>query len=204
MHGRGSIPHILLGLLTALTGGAIALSLLTGPPGANVILQNATAATYGSPLGTTSFTLNLASSVSTSGTSGFITQTRRVVYAPSDGMIVYQTQPTVKRLGRVPKDGISTVLIQYAAVTGGPSDWTQSGTHLIRTETLGAFSRRVSGQIPAAHGMVHETAVVRGGYLVEVTLNVVVPRQQAAPGDVINQTYRILRVNGQAAPALSS
>jgi hypothetical protein len=188
--------------LTLLAGGAAVWGQLIGPDGATIAVQNATAATYGDPTGSTSFTLDLQSCVSSNGTSGCIAQTRRITYVPPKSMVVYQTQPSRQRLGTVPPAGIAFTLAQYVRVTVGGSPWAHSGTKLTRTETLAAYSHRVT-MTKAATGKVYETATVRNGYLVSVKLKVVVHTQtlhngQVYPGFVINQTYQIVRINGRA------
>jgi hypothetical protein len=208
MGGRRHIPLTLLGLLTLLAGGGAVWAQLDGPDGATITVQNATAATYGDPPGSTSFTLDLMSCVKSGGTSGCIAQTRRISYVPGRYMVVYQTQPSRKLLGTVPPAGIAFTVGQYVRVPGGSSPWAHAGTTLTRTETLAAFSHRVT-MSKAATGKVYETAVVRNGYLVSVRLKVVVrtqvlPNGQEYLGFVINQTYRIVRVNGKPTPALAS
>lgn len=202
---------IFLGVLTLVTAGAIAVGLVFGTPGTDVIVQNATDATYGSPLGTTSFTLDLTSSVSSDGTSGFITQIRQINYSPRHGMIVTQTAPARLAPGQATPAQIVTTLKEYAAITNG-TGWAQSGSTLTRTEPFASFYDRINratSSTSTAVGTVRETVVVRGGYLVLLRLNAVVTHQArsngaVAPGAIVNETYRFLRINGHPPPALTS
>src|SRR5580704_11880779 len=106
MEARRRVPTILLGLLTLLAGGAVAVGLFNSPTTASVAVANATAQTYGAPLGSTSFTLDITVNVSALGTKGEISQVRRVVYTLPPHMVVYQTVPSLRRLGTIPHDAI--------------------------------------------------------------------------------------------------
>jgi hypothetical protein len=209
MGGWRVIPLTLLGTMTLLAGGAAVWAQLDGPDGATITVQNATAATFGQPLGSTSFTMDLASNVSAGGTKGFISSTRRVLYVSSNDMEVAQTKPVLGPPQRQSKAQTQEALRQYGAVTGGVLPWAHSGNALTRTESFTAFSARVTPGEQVADGTVHESVVVRGGYLVLINLRVVVPRQTlsdgaVAPGGVVIQTYRFLRINGKPALALAS
>jgi hypothetical protein len=205
MEGRRLVPAILLGLMTLLAGGAVVLGLRNSPTTASVAVDNATVQTYGAPLGSVSFTLDITVNVSALGTKGVISQVRRVVYGPPSHMVVYQTVPTVRRLGTIPDDGIKEAIGEYARASNGPTAWTHHGDLLRRTETLAEFTKRVTPGKPLPRGTVYETAEVRHGYLVLFTVRAVVPRQQVqgggtASGGVINESYRILSVGGKAIP----
>jgi hypothetical protein len=209
MGGRRLIPLTLLGVMTLLIAGAGVWGQLRSPDGATITVQNATAATYGEPLGSTSFTMDLASNVSASGTKGFISSTRRVLYISPNDMVVAQTKPVLGLPQRQSKAQTREALKQYGAVTGGVIPWAHSGKALTRTESFTTFSARVTPGEQVADGTVHESVVIRGGYLVLISLRVLVPRQTlsdgaVAPGGVVTQTYRFLRINGRPAPALAS
>jgi hypothetical protein len=205
MEARRRVPTILLGLLTLLAGGAVAVGLFNSPTTASVAVANATAQTYGAPLGSTSFTLDITVNVSALGTKGEISQVRRVVYTLPPHMVVYQVDPILHRLGTITHDAIASSLNQYARAPGGPTAWTHQGSVLRRTESLAAFTQRVTPGAPLPQGTVHETAEVRGGFLVLFSIHAVVPRQLVqnggtASGGVIDESYRILSVNGKAVP----
>ncbi len=205
MKGRRRVPKILVGLMTLLAGGAVALGLLSSPTTASVAVQNATAQTYGSPLGSVSFTLDITVNVSALGTKGVIGQVRRVIYTLPSHMVVYRKGATLQRLGAIPHKAIESSLLQYTRAPSGPTAWTHQGSMLRRTESLAAFTQRVTPGAPLPKGTVHETAEVRGGYLVLYTVHAVVPRQLVqgggtASGGVIDESYRIFSVNGKAVP----
>lgn len=193
----------LLGLMTALAGGAVAWGLLASPTTASIAVANATTQTYGAPLGSVSFTLDITVNVSALGTKGVISQVRRVVFSPPSHMVVYQTVPSAKRLGTIPGDGIRVAIDEYARASAGAATWTHHGTVLRRTETLADFTRRVTPGKPLPRGTVYETADVRNGYLVLFAVRAVVPRQQVqgggtASGGVIDESYRIVSDDGKA------
>ena len=59
MPRRNLVPLVLLAVLALLTAGFAALGVSAAPPTGSVIVQNATAQTLGSPLGTTSYIIRL-------------------------------------------------------------------------------------------------------------------------------------------------
>src|ERR1700722_5966339 len=93
-----SIPPVILAILTLLTAGFAVLGFTTGPKSDELIVQNGTAATFGSPLGSNSFSLDLTSSVSSGSGSGVLSQVRLIKYRAPDHIVVYQTKPSVKKL----------------------------------------------------------------------------------------------------------
>lgn len=198
----------MLTLLGVLGAGAVALGLRMSPSSAVLTVQNATAATFGYPLGSQSFTLDLTSSVSSGKGTGTISQERTIDYRSPGHMVVYRAGPPVKLLGTLGADAITSVLTGYAAVTAGTTPWIRHGSHFARTESLVAFSARVS-HIRSAEGKVYETAVVRDGYLVLVNLHVIVLGQtrvngRITPGGIIGETFDLVRIGAGPAPAVNS
>jgi hypothetical protein len=204
MHARRFIPRIILALLTLLAAGAIAVGLHDSTPSVNSTMANATAATYGAPLGVHSFSLDLTNSVSSGNGTGFISQVRRIDYSPTDGLTVFQTSPSTKVLGVLTAHNAQGVLASYAADTAGDAAWTQNGTRFTRTESLTSFSRRVHQQ-SSPHGTMYEHATVRDGVLVSLSLRAVFPRQRLASGkiaaaEIEGETFTLLKINGRTAP----
>jgi hypothetical protein len=208
MVGRRYIPLILLGVLIVLTGLFAGLAVHTAPPSGDIAAENAAAATFDSPLGSHSLTLDLTNTVSAGGHSGVLRLVRRITYVPPARMVVYETHPRLERLGTVRGDRIIGSLSGYAGYVGGSATWVHQGSALTRTESLSTFTRRVS-HTAAPRGNVYESIDVRDGYLVYLRIKVVLPSQrlssgQSATGGVIGETLQIVSINGHAAPALSS
>jgi len=205
MGGRRLVPVTLLGLMTLLAAGAVAWGLKASPTTASVAVDNATVQTYGAPLGSVPFTLEITVNVSALGTPGVISQVRRVVFSPPSHMVVYQTAPIAKNLGMQSENHLRDALRQYAVQSAG-SGWTHDGVGLWRTESLADYTKRVTPGRPLPKGRVYETAEVRNGYLVLFTVRAVVPRQQVqsggtASGGVTEESYRVVSDNGKVLPS---
>jgi hypothetical protein len=207
MARRNLIPLILVAGLAVLTAGFAVLAVLKSPKAVDLTVQNGTAATFGA----SSFALDLTSSVSSGPGTGTLTQVRLITYQAPSHMVVYRESPNRALLGTLSATAIKSVLSGYSAVTGGTTPWVRVGTHYQRTESLVEFSARVSPRVArqSAQGQVYETADVDGGYLVYVNLHVIVPNQtttggQQAPGGVVGETFRVLKINGSPAPAVAS
>jgi hypothetical protein len=199
---------ILLAVLIVLTALFAALAVGMEPPSGDIAVQNAAAATFGSPLGSHSLTLDLTNTVSAGGGSGVLRLVRRITYVPPASMVVDETLPSFKRLGTVPADRIIGSLGTYAAYVGGSATWVHHGSALTRTESLVTFTRRTS-HTASPRGKVYESVDVLGGYLVYLQLKVIVPKQtlssgETAEGGVIGETLRIVSIDGHAAPAVNS
>jgi hypothetical protein len=208
MERRRYIPLFLLGVLAVGTAVFAVIGLRSGPPSGNIEAENATAATFGSPIGTTSFNMDLISTVSSGSGSGVLSQERAVAFRRPAYMVVFQVKPQLKILGTEPKAAVPGDIEKYALITGGSGAWVAHGTTLTRTESLQTFSTRVPPKKPE-HGTVYETLEVRDGYLVNVYLRVVVPRQslgddQFAPNSVVGETFKLLTINGKKVSALRS
>jgi hypothetical protein len=207
MAGRKGIPLLQLALLTVLTAGAVALALSHSSLSGNTVIENATGATFGSPLGTESLVMDLTYTVSSGPGGGVLTQVRRIEFHAPTNMVVHQTSPSAKLLGTVPPDKIVPTLRGYAKVTEGSTPWVTDGSLLHRTESLTAFTHRVSDSI-SPEGTVKETALVHDGAFVYVHLHVVVPKQTLIDGDtvqreVIGETLQLRQLNGHAVPDIT-
>jgi hypothetical protein len=204
---RRFIPLALVGVLAVLTAVFAVLGFTGGPPGADLAVQNATAATFGAPLGSQSFSVQLNNTVSSGKGGGTLSQTRLINYTPPDRMVVYLVAPSKKLLGTLDRDAIERTLTQYAAVTTGSTPWIRVGSHFTRVESLQVYEARVPKQ-PSLSGKVFETAVVRDGYLVDVNLHVVIPNQttsagRKATGGVDGESFHLLEIDGKVAPAVT-
>jgi hypothetical protein len=214
---RNLIPLALLAVLGAGTLGFAVLGASSAPSGATLTVQNASVRTFGTPTGSTSFSMDLVDTLSARGTKGTVSQIRQVHYTPPGRMTVYQEVGSTSKLIAVLSPSASTCsLSTYAAIVDGSTPWTASGAAFVRTETLAAFDARVPAatattcqpRATTVQGTVQERAAVRSDYLVGVRLTVVVPPQKLANGQpaasgVENQALVLLEINGTrtAAPA---
>jgi hypothetical protein len=204
MNRRRGIPLLQLALLTVLAVGAIGLALKEAPPIDNVTALNATAATFGSPVGSESFTMDLTYTVSSGKGGGVLRQVRRIAYVAPDRMIVAQLKPSLKLLGTVTTTQIDPTIDGYAKVTKGTTAWASHGSELTRTESLATFTRRVAAS-SSPHGTVHELAVIRNGQLDYVHLIVRIPQQSTADGrsvakELIGETLQLRSIGGHRVP----
>jgi hypothetical protein len=205
MDRRHFIPLTLLGVLGVLTAVFAVVGLLGAPSGASLTVDNASAATFGSPPGTQSFWVQLTNTVSSGTGGGTLSQTRLIKYTPPGRMVVYLVAPSKKLLGTLNAAGIARTLTQYGEVTGGTTAWTQTGTRYTRVESLPVYEARVPMQ-SSLNGKVYETAIVRDGYLVYVNLHVVIPNQtvgggRTATGGVDGETFQLVKINRNPVPA---
>lgn len=218
MPRRNLIP---LALLAVLGVGALAFAVLgasSAPSGATLTVQNGSVRTFGTPTGSTSFSMDLVNTISAGGTQGTVSQVRQVNYTPPARMSVYQEAGSSSKLIAVlTPSAIACSLSTYTAIVGGSTSWTKSGAAFVRTETLSDYDARVPAASATScaprdttvHGTVKERAAVRAGYLVGVRLTVVVPPQTLANGQraangVENQALVMLEINGTRTAALHS
>jgi hypothetical protein len=207
---RNLLPLVLLAVL-GLGGLAFAvLGASSAPSGATLTVQNGSTRTFGTPTGSTSFTMDLVNTISAGGSKGTISQVRQVDYKAPSRMTVYQeTGSSSKLIAVLPPAGVTCSLSTYTAIVGGSTPWTPSGTAFVRTETLAAYDARVPAAtttscVPRSstvQGTIKERAAVRGGFLVGVRLTVVVPPQtlqngQRAANGVENQALVLLQIDG--------
>ena len=217
------MPHrnlIPFALLAALGVGGLAFAVLgasSAPSGATLTVQNGSARTFGTPTGSTSFAMDLVSTISTGGTKRTVNQVLQVDYKPPSRMAVYQeTGSSSKLIAVLSPSAVACSLSTYTAIVGGSTPWTPSGTAFVRTETLAAYDARVPAattttcvpRASAVQGTVKERAAVSGDYLVGVRLTVVVPPQTLANGQhatsaVENQALAVLQINGARASSHS-
>jgi hypothetical protein len=214
---RNLVPFALVGVLLVLTAVFAVLGATSAPSGATVAVQNGSSKTFGSPTGSTSFAMDVVTSVAAGSGAPAATQVRLVAYTPPSRMAVYQVGPTTKLLGLLSQDAIDRDLSVYSALVGGSTPWTSAGDNTYqRTESLADYSARVPRAAPgsclpvqvAVHGQVEERAVVRSGYFVAMRLTVVVPPQrlangQPAPHGVEGQALVLTKVNGTRTRSLA-
>jgi hypothetical protein len=215
---RNLIPLALLAVLGVGALGFAVLGASSAPSGATLTVQNSSVRTFGTPTGSTSFSMDLVNTLAAGGTKGTVSQVRQVDYRPPGHMTVYQEIGSKSKLLAVlPPSAISCSLSTYTAIVGGSTPWTASGTAFVRTETLAAFDARVPAATPttcaprttSVQGTVRERAAVRSDYLVGVRLTVVVPPQTLANGQraasgVENQALVMLAINGTRTAAPNS
>jgi|HubBroStandDraft_6_1064221.scaffolds.fasta_scaffold260151_2 hypothetical protein len=191
MPRRNLVPLALLGVLAVLALAFAVFGASSAPSGATLTVQNGSTKTFGSPTGSTSFTMDLVASVSSGAGTGSVTQVRQIRYTPPRRMAVYQVTTTTTRLaGVLNPAAIPCALSSYTAVVGGSTPWTPGANAYTRTESLADFSTRVPNVSSTScaphpstvHGSVHERASVRAGYLVGVRLTIDVPPQKLANG----------------------
>ena len=216
MPRRNLVPPVLLAVLTLLAAGFAALAVSAAPPTGSVIVQNATARSLGSPVGSTSFSLELSTTLAAAG-GATGTTVHLIDYSPPDRMTVYEVAPASARLGQLSASGIDCVLTSYAAIVEGATAWNATGSTYSRTESLAEFSARVpvpNGRtcVPrqsSAHGQVAERAVIRSGYLIALRTTTVVPRQTLPGGSPATagtqtETFVFLAINGTSSRKLIS
>ncbi len=218
MPRRNLVPLALLAVLALATAGLAVLGASSAPSAATVTVQNASTETFGSPTGSTSFAMDLLSTVQAGTGTGTIAQVRLVAYVPPARMAVYQVNARSTKLLAVLDPAATTcALSAYTAIVGGATPWTASGGAYTRTESLTDYSSRVpqtSGvtctpHAAAVHGQVLERAVVRADYLISVRLTVVVPPQRLSNGTEAahgaeGEALVLLRINGTPTQKLGS
>jgi hypothetical protein len=215
---RNLIPLALLAVLALATLGFAVLGASSAPSGATLTVQNASTETFGSPTGSTSFAMDLVSTLSAGAGSGTLTQVRLIGYVPPQHMAVYQVAAGSTRLLAVlDPAAVTCALSEYAAIVGGTTPWTANGSGYTRTESLAAYSARVPRTTTSScephptsvRGQILERAVERSGYLVSVRLTVVVPPQRLSNGTEAKhgaegEALVLLRINGTPTRSLGS
>jgi hypothetical protein len=188
---RNLIPFLLLAVLVILALVFAVIGQRSSPNRASLAVENATSATFGDPAGSNSFTMNLSASLSASLHSSFTSQKRLITYRAPSRLTVYQVvgTRTVRRAVLGPS-ALPCVLSSYTSIVGGETAWSGDGTTYTRDETLAEFSSRVPNsssttcepEPSAVRGSVAEQAILRSGYLVDLTIIVSVPAQRLANG----------------------
>jgi len=188
---RNLIPFALLAVLAILALVFAVVGQTSSPNRASLAVQNATNATFGDPAGSVSFSMNLTNSLSASLHASSISQERLIAYRAPSRLTVYQrVGSSAEPIAVLGPTAIPCVLSAYTSIVGGSTAWNANGTAYTRDESLAEYSARVphsSGStcapVPSAvHGTVAERAILKSGYLVDLTLIVSVPAQQLTDG----------------------
>jgi hypothetical protein len=210
---RNLIPFALLGALVILALVFAVVGQTSAPNRDTLAVQNATSATFGDPAGSNSFSMNLSLSLSGSLRSRELSQERLITYRSPSQLIVSQRVGAVThRVAVLGPNAIPCVLRAYTSIVGGDTAWTTDGTTYTRDESLADFSARVphssattcAPQPSAVHGSVAERALLKSGYLVDLTFIVSVPAQHradgrpATPGLVEGERLQLLTIGGTA------
>jgi len=207
-------------LLAVLAVGPAVLAVVgqAGAPNSTTItVQNATAKTFGSPTGSTSFLMDLVNTLSTGTKNGNVSQTRLLDYTAPDRLLIYPVGtgskvPTVLR-----QPAISCALSAYTAMVQGTAAWNANGGTYTRNESLTDYTARVPRtggttcvpQAVTAQGTVAETVVIRSGYLVAARVRIVVPPQalpsgQTATNGVEGETLVFIQIGSVQVRSLKS
>jgi hypothetical protein len=207
---RNLVPLVLLVVLGALALAFAFVGASAAPSGATLTVQNASSTTFGSPTGSTSWTMDVVASVSAGTGSGTVSQVRQIRYAPPHRMAVYQVSPGRRLLRLLSPAAITCALSSYTSLVGGSTPWTPSGNGSLfaRTESLADFSSRVPAvnattcepRTSTTEATVRELASVRAGYLVGVRFTIVVTPKTLPNGRVThgteNEALVMIEING--------
>jgi hypothetical protein len=217
MPRRNLIPLLLLAVLIVGTAVLAVVGQASAPNSTTITVQNATAKTFGSPTGTTSFLMDLVNTLSTGTKSGNVSQTRLLDYTAPDRLLIYPVGtgskvPTVLR-----QPAISCALSAYTAMVQGPAAWNANGGTYTRNESLADYTARVprtggttcEPQAVTARGTVAETVVIRSGYLVAARVRIVVapqtlPSGQTATNGVEGETLVFIQIGTVQVRSLKS
>ncbi|HVT41895.1 MAG TPA: hypothetical protein VHD39_02840 [Acidimicrobiales bacterium] len=189
MSRRSFVPLVLLALLGVLALVFAYLGASAAPSGATLTVQSASVKTFGDPVGSNRFTLDLVATVQAGAGGRSLNNARQVAYAPPHHMAVSLVGNPNQAVLLTPT-AITCALKTYTSLVGGTTPWTPSGTIYVRTETLAQYSSRVpavTGSVceprpSTVQGTVHERVSVRSGYLVGMRLQIVVPQQKQSDG----------------------
>ncbi len=187
MPRRNLVPLLLLAVLGVATAVFAVVGAASAPTATTIEVQQAAEQTFGSPAGANSWIMELVTSENAgAGTVNGTSQERIIDYVAPDRMVVYDVSGgSAKVAGVLREPAISCVLRSYNAMLQGNGSWTQKGGTYTRTESLADFSARVpdAGATPCSAapstrpGQVHQTAVVRSGYLIAARTLIVAPSQ---------------------------
>jgi hypothetical protein len=217
MPRRNLIPLALLAVLAVGTAVFAVVGQISAPNGTTITVQNATAKTFGSPTGSTSFLMDLVNTVSAGPKAGTLSQTRLLDYVAPDRLVVYPVGTGSKVPTVLHQPAIACALSAYTAMVGGPSPWNAKGDTYTRTESLADYTARVprtggttcEPKVVTAQGNVEETVVIRSGYLVAARNRIVVPPQtlgsgQTASHGVEGETLVFIQIGGVQVRKLSA
>jgi len=207
---------VLLAVLGVLALAFAILGASAAPSGATLTVQSASTKTFGSPTGSTTFTLDLVATVSAEAGGSSLDNVRQVAYAPPHHMAV-SLVGNASRTVLLNQASVTCALVTYTSLVGGTTPWTPSGTVYVRTETLAQYSARVPNPAGSAceprpstaQGTVHERASVRSGYLVGLRLAISVPPQKLANGSEAtagseSEAIILTRINGTSTRTLAT
>ncbi len=217
MPRRNLIPLALLAVLAVGTAVFAVVGQTSAPKASTITVQNASAQTFGTPTGSTSFLMDLVNTSSAGPKAGTLSQARLLDYVAPNRLVVYPVGTKSKVPTVVHQPAIACVLSAYTAMVGGPTPWNAKGDTYTRTETLAVYTARVprtdgttcAPQVVHAQGNVDETVVIRSGYLVATRERIVVPPQtlgtgQTAAHGVEGETLVFIQIGGVQVRKLSS
>lgn len=209
MPRRNLIPLAFLAILSIGAAVFAVIGFANAPNATTITVQNATATTFGSPPGSTSFLMDLVNTLSSAATNGTLSQQHVVDFTAPDQMRVIPVGTNSKTATELSEPAISCALSAYTAMLGGSAAWTQNHDTYTRTESVADYSARVPSSVGTAcepqpvtaHGQVFESAVIRSGYLVAARFRIVVPPQtlsngRAAAHGVETQTMIFIEIGG--------
>ncbi|HWD56099.1 MAG TPA: hypothetical protein VG346_13315 [Acidimicrobiales bacterium] len=216
MPRRNLIPLALLAVLAVGAAVFAVVGAAAAPNATTITVQNASAKTYGSPTGSTSFLMDLVTTLSSGPKAGTLSQTRLLDYLPPNRLVVYPVGTKSNAPSIVPASAIACNLSVFTAMVAGPTAWNVQRDTYTRTESVADYTARVprtggttcEPQVVTARGSVDETVVIRSGYLVAARERIVVPPQtlgsgQTASHGVEGQTIVFIRIGGVQVRKLS-
>jgi hypothetical protein len=217
MPRRNLIPLTLLAVLAVGTAVFAVFGQVSAPNATTITVQNASAKTFGSPTGSTSFLMDLVNTLSSGAKAGTLTHIRLGYVAP-DRMVIHSVGTASKATIILHQPAVSCALSAYTAMVGGPTSWNAKGDTYTRTESLADYTARVprtggttcAPKVAHARGNVDETVVLRSGYLVAVGVRIVLPPQTlrsgqaAANGVVEGQNIVFIQIGGVQVRSLKS
>ncbi len=135
---------------------------------------------------------------------------RLITYRTPAPLTVYQRSGVrTVRIAVLGPAAIPCVLRAYTSIVEGATAWNGGGDTYTRVESLADYSARVprsSGATcaprpSAVHGTVAERAILKAGYLVDLTLIVSVPAQpladgRPAPHGIEGERLQLLTIGG--------
>lgn len=209
MPRRNLIPLALLAVLAVGTVVFAVIGFAAAPTATTISVQNATATTFGSPTGSTSFLMDLVSTLASGPQSAALSQEHLVDFIAPDLMRVAPVGTRSKTVTVLHEPAVSCALHAYAAMLAGSTSWAQKNDTYTRTETVAAYSARVPSAVGSvcepqpvtASGQVYETAIIHSGYLVAARVRIVVPPQTLSSGrtaahGVETQTMVFIEIGG--------
>ena len=117
----------------------------SAPSGATLTVQNGSDRTFGTPTGSTSFSMDLVNTVPSGESNGTVSQVRQVHYVAPDHMMRVPAGPgsSWELIAVLAPSAVACSLSTYRAVVGGSTPWTATGKAFVRTESLTDYDARV-------------------------------------------------------------